>query len=446
MDGERCRDAVGEGIVVVAAPEVAPEVAVVGLSVVAVLVTAIVVKQPFVDDLLLFLGGIFCVFTFQPVLHQFDRSKPKGLLSAGTHGNPLAQLGNGRSGGDGGEVLQGVVGVVDEACAAVAAGAPGEVFEPVAVLVFWSRLAGAEARPGVTAAGQAGGEGGVVAEVKGVFFEAGPGVEAGAGEQAVLALAVGGEGLFELDGAADAARPGGQAGKLCRRVRLVLFERGDDEALGLVLFERGQRERFARGERGLRGGVGDVVRAGVGTRRFLGVADELAEGQGFGGAVGGDGGRDGKGEEGTGGQVVAARRFFTPSPTLPRCAGEGDGLGGRLLCGGGFSSGGLRANPNPGPSPTGGGGNIGSCRWRRLYVVAARRFFTPSPALPRCAGEGDGLGGRLLCGGAFGSGGVRANPTPDPSPTGGGGNIGGGFGRCAKAHSMVFGGRERLGG
>ena len=133
---------------VVAAPEVAPEVAVVGLSVVAVLVTAIVVKQPFVDDLLLFLGGIFCVFTFQPVLHQFDRSKPEGLLGAGAHGNPLAQLGNGRGDGDGSEVLQGVVGVVDEACAAVAAGAPGEVFEPVAVLVFWSRLAGAEARPG----------------------------------------------------------------------------------------------------------------------------------------------------------------------------------------------------------------------------------------------------------------------------------------------------------
>jgi len=48
-----------------------------------------------------------------------------------------------------------------------------------------------------------------------------------------LARAVGGQALFELDLAADTAGVGGQAGDVCCRVRVVLFEGGDDVLVGL---------------------------------------------------------------------------------------------------------------------------------------------------------------------------------------------------------------------
>ena len=71
------------------------------------------------------------------------------------------------------------------------------------------------------------------AGVQGLFAQCRPGGEVSAGQQGLLARAVGGQALFELDLAADAAGVGGQAGDVCCRVRVVLFEGGDDVLVGL---------------------------------------------------------------------------------------------------------------------------------------------------------------------------------------------------------------------
>ena len=95
------------------------------------------------------------------------------------------------------------VGVVDVAVAACAKRVPGEVFEPVAVLVFGFLAAGGEARPGVATRRQAGGEEGV-AEVKGVFGQGWWGGAAALGKQGAVVCLVFGKALCEEDVAADA--------------------------------------------------------------------------------------------------------------------------------------------------------------------------------------------------------------------------------------------------
>ena len=106
----------------------------------------------------------------------------------------------------------------------------------------------------------------MVAEVEGLFGKGWPMGEAGVGEQGLCACAVGGEALFEADFAADAAGVERQAGELRRRVGVVLFERGDDVLFCLVFGEAVEDERFALGERGLRGGVGSGCRLVVARR------------------------------------------------------------------------------------------------------------------------------------------------------------------------------------
>ena len=155
MGGEGGGDGRGKGVFV-AAPEVAPEVA-------AVVFFAVVVN-PGTDECRLFVGSFVAVEGFEVGLHQFERSEPQVLLDVFAHGKPLSQLAQGFGGGQGRKAEQGVVGVVDESCAARARRVPGEVLEPVTRVVFGLGAAGAEARPGRAVRWQQRGEAGVFGE------------------------------------------------------------------------------------------------------------------------------------------------------------------------------------------------------------------------------------------------------------------------------------------
>ena len=134
MQGEHRGDVGGEAFFFVAAPKVAPQVAVVRFLPVVV--------EPVADE-----GAVFVAVAAREVvavrLHQFYRGEPQGLLCLFAQCQPLAQLGDGLAGGQRLEAVAVVVGVMDEGGAAVAAGAPGEVLKPVAVLVFGLGFAGA---------------------------------------------------------------------------------------------------------------------------------------------------------------------------------------------------------------------------------------------------------------------------------------------------------------
>ena len=178
----------------VAAPQVAPQFAAIGF--------VLVVVYPFVDEEPVFVRAVFFAEVVEVGRHEFDGGQPQLLLCAAAHGQPGAQLFCGVFCRQGAQLFV-AIGVVDMAVAACAKRVPGEVFEPVAVLVFGFLAAGGEARPGVATRRQAGGEEGVV-EVEGVFGKRWRGGAAALGEQGAVVCLVFGKALCEEDVAADA--------------------------------------------------------------------------------------------------------------------------------------------------------------------------------------------------------------------------------------------------
>lgn len=187
----------------------------------------------------------------------------------------MPQLAGGVSGGQGIQFFA-AVRIVDVAVATATEGVPGEVFKPVAVLVFCFFLAGRKAGPGGCGfVRQAGSEHGTP-KVKGLFGKRRRGVAAALREDGGVTGAVLFDAAVKQDAATRSRRQDGQTHQCWRRV--ASFCKGTiDVAVYLVGSEAVGGERFAAVRCHLTAFMVDIVSAGIGAGRFLVVADELFE-------------------------------------------------------------------------------------------------------------------------------------------------------------------------